>query len=169
MRRHIQHLRAWSDILINELLVTSYESSTLRVVFIALVTSYKLLFIARITSYLLHTSYKLHFIARVTSYCLHASYELLLIARVTSYLFHECYELPFIVRVTLLKVFLLHYHWPICKKLTEWRRVYQHEEKKNSLITFVQTHGVLTFFHKIKGNRNKTNSCFSDKELRKIL
>ena len=108
----------------------NYELLPLRVVFFALVTSYELLFIARITSYLLHTSYKLHFIARVTSYCMHASYELLLIARVTSYLFHACYELPFIVRVTLLKVFLLHYHWPVCKKLTEWRRVYQHEEKK---------------------------------------
>ena len=71
-------------ILINELLVTSYELLPLRVVFFVLVTSYELLVIARVTSYLLHTSYKLHFIARFTSYLFHASYELLFIVRVTT-------------------------------------------------------------------------------------
>ena len=90
------------DILINELRVTSYELISLRVAFIARVTSYELrvIFIARVTSYFLHRSFELLFIARVTSYFLHTSYELLFIARVTSYFCCTCYELLFIVRVT---------------------------------------------------------------------
>ena len=69
-------------ILINELLVSSYELLPLRVVFFALVTSYELLFIARITSYLLHT--------RVTSYILLHELRVIVCMRVTSYcLLHE--------------------------------------------------------------------------------
>ena len=56
--------------------LTSYELQ---------VTSYGLLLIARVTSYLLHSSYELLFIAQVTSSLLNTSYKLLFIARVTSY------------------------------------------------------------------------------------
>ena len=56
--------------------LTSYELQ---------VTSYGLLLIARVKSYLLHSSYELLFIARVTSSLLNTSYKLLFIARVTSY------------------------------------------------------------------------------------
>ena len=55
-----------SDIVINELQVTSYDLISLRVAFIA-----------RVTSYFLHMSDRFHFIARVTSYFLHTNYELL--------------------------------------------------------------------------------------------
>ena len=51
-------------------------------------------------------SLRVVFIARVTSYCFHTSHELLLIARVTSCLFHASYELLFAVRVSSLKIFL---------------------------------------------------------------
>ena len=53
-----------SDILINKLRVTSYELISLRVAFIA-----------RVTSYFLHTSYELLFIARVTSSFLHTLFQ----------------------------------------------------------------------------------------------
>ena len=56
--------------------LTSYELQ---------VTSYGLLLIAPVTSYLLHSSYELLFIAQVTSSLLNTSYKLLFIARVTSY------------------------------------------------------------------------------------
>ena len=56
--------------------LTSYELQ---------VTSYGLLLIARVTSYLLHSSYELLLIAQVTSSLLNTSYTLLFIARVTSY------------------------------------------------------------------------------------
>ena len=86
------------DILINELRVIFLTSC-------AYCTSYDLLFIVRVTSYLLHASYELQFIARVTSSCLHTSYKLVLIARVKSYLLHASYELLFIVRVAFLTFF----------------------------------------------------------------
>ena len=56
--------------------LTSYELQ---------VTSYGLLLIARVTSYLLHSSYELLLIAQVTSSLLNTSYKLLFIARVASY------------------------------------------------------------------------------------
>ena len=68
-----------SNILINELQVTSYELISLRVAFIATSCELRFIFIARVTSYFLHTSYELLFIARLTSYFIHTSYELLFI------------------------------------------------------------------------------------------
>ena len=81
------------DMLIKKLRVTSYELISLRVSFIARVTSYRLfllcqlrvIFCMRVTSYcllyelrviLFCTSYEFLFLARVTSYFLYASYEL---------------------------------------------------------------------------------------------
>ena len=72
-----------SDILINELQVTSYELISLRVAFIARVMSYDLV--------LLH-ELRVTFYIRFASYCYYycTSYELLFMARVTSCcLLHE--------------------------------------------------------------------------------
>ena len=83
------------DILINKLRLNVLTS-------FVYCTSYELrdIFIARVTSYLLHVSYKLLFIARVTSYFYCTSYKLLFIARVTSYcLLHES-RVTFCIRVT---------------------------------------------------------------------
>ena len=83
-----------SDIVINELRVTSYELISLQVVFIARVTSYELFslhelrvtFCIRVTSYCLLHELRVTFITRVTNYCLlhklrvtvyYTSYELL--------------------------------------------------------------------------------------------
>ena len=87
------------DILINELQVTSYELISLRAVFIARVTSYRLLLLCelrvtfvcklRVTVYC--TSYELRSLheLRVILYC--TSYELLFLARVTNYfLYASC-------------------------------------------------------------------------------
>ena len=122
--------------------VTSYE---LRVIFLtscAYCTSYDLLFIVRVTSYLLHASYELQFIARVTSSCLHTSYKLVLIARVKSYLLHASYELLFIVRVTFLTFFFCNIIiglFVTCKKMAEWKRGYQREEKSHALLSSKHT------------------------------
>ena len=81
--------------LLNESLETSvFLTNELRV------TSYKLLYIERVTSHFLYTNYELLYIARVTSYFLYTSYELLFIARVTSYFLHTSYELLLIERFT---------------------------------------------------------------------
>ena len=53
--------------------------------------SYESLFIAQVTSYLLHTSYELLFISRVTSYCL--LHELRVTVYCTSYELLFVYEL----------------------------------------------------------------------------
>ena len=76
-----------SDILINELRVTSYELRVHILRSCVYCTSYELraIFIAWVTSYFLHTSYELLFITGVTSSSYGTSYELLFIARVTSY------------------------------------------------------------------------------------
>ena len=83
-----------SDIVINELRVTSYELISLQVAFIARVTSYELFslhelrvtFCIRVTSYCLLHELRVTFITRVTNYCLlhklrvtvyYTSYELL--------------------------------------------------------------------------------------------
>ena len=124
------------DILINELRVIFLTSC-------AYCTSYDLLFIVRVTSYLLHASYELQFIARVTSSCLHTSYKLVLIARVKSYLLHASYELLFIVRVTFLFYFffcnIIIDLFVTCKKMTEWKRGYHHEEKSHALLSSKHT------------------------------
>ena len=80
--------------------VTSDQLISLRLAFIARVTSYDLFllhklrvtFCIRVTSYYYCTSYKLLFIARFTSYFLHTSYELLFIARITSYILTMSYN-----------------------------------------------------------------------------
>ena len=83
-----------SDILINELRVTSYELISLRVAFIARVSSYDLVllhelqvtFCIRVTSYcLLHHKLRVTFYVRVTRYCLFHELRVTFIARVTSY------------------------------------------------------------------------------------
>ena len=92
-----------SDIVINELQVTSYELISLQVAFISRVTSYELFslhelrvtFCIRVTSYCLLHELRVTFITRVTSYCFFTSYELLFIPRVTSYFLHTSYELIF--------------------------------------------------------------------------
>ena len=57
----------------------------------------RVIFIALVTSYFLYTSYELLFIARVTSYFLRTSYKLLFIARVTSYFYCLLHKLRVIV------------------------------------------------------------------------
>ena len=106
-----------SDILIKELQVTSYEIISLRVAFIARVTSYDLLllhelrvtFCIRVMSSCLLQELRVTFYIRLTSYCLFHELRVTIIARVTSYcLLHELrvtvyctnYELLFIARVT---------------------------------------------------------------------
>ena len=106
-----------SDILINELQVWSYELISLRVAFIARVTSYNLFllhelrvtFCIRVTSSCLLHELRVTFYIRVTSYCLFHELRVTIIARVTSYcLLHELrvtvyctsYELLLIARVT---------------------------------------------------------------------
>ena len=80
------------DILINELRVTSYKLISLRVAFIARVTSYELLLIARVTSYCL--LYELRDTVYCTSYELLFAYELRLnfYMRVTSYFLTVSYN-----------------------------------------------------------------------------
>ena len=75
----------------------NYKLFSLRVAFIAWVTSY-----FYYTSYelILHTSYYLLFIARVTRYFFYASYELMFIALVTRCYLYASYELLFIARIT---------------------------------------------------------------------
>ena len=97
-----------SDILINELHVTSYELTSSRVAFIARVrvttyfysTSYELLFAYELRVPVYCTSYELLFTyeLRVIVYC--TSYELLFISWFTSYFLHTSYELLFIARFT---------------------------------------------------------------------
>ena len=102
----------WSDVLINELQVTSYELRLLHELRLTIYfyctsykslfayelrvpvycTSYEVTFYIRAASYFLHTSYELLFIPWVMSYYYCTSYELLLIARVTSYFLHTSYE-----------------------------------------------------------------------------
>ena len=73
----------------------NYKLFSLRVAFIARVTSY-----FYYTSYalILHTSYYLLFIARVTRYVFHPSYEFMFIALVTRCYLYASYELLFIAR-----------------------------------------------------------------------
>ena len=94
------------DILIIKLRVTSFELISLRVAFIARVTSYhlfllhELLFTCELRVTVYCSSYELLFTyeLRVTVYC--TSYELLFITRVTSYcLLHELQN-TFCIRVT---------------------------------------------------------------------
>ena len=82
-----------SDILINELRVTSYELISLRVAFIARVSSYDLVllhklqvtFCIRVTNYCLLHKLRVTFYMRVTSYCLFHELRVTFIARVTNH------------------------------------------------------------------------------------
>ena len=97
------------DIIIRELQITSYELISWRVAFIARVTSYNLLllhklrvtFYIRITSCCLFHELRITIIERVTSYCLlHklrvtvycTSYELLIVPRVKNFILTMSYR-----------------------------------------------------------------------------
>ena len=91
-----------------DILINSYELISLRVAFMARVTSYNLFLTAPVTCYFLHTSYELllfrelrvTFIPWITSYFYCTSCKLLFIAQVTSCFSHTNYELIFLTRVT---------------------------------------------------------------------
>ena len=106
--RCFYYTRSW-DILINELQVTSYELISLRVAFIARVTSYDLFllhelrvtFWIRVTSSCLLHELRVTFYIRVTS---SMSYELLLLHESRVIVCCTSYELQFIARVDIVKL-----------------------------------------------------------------
>ena len=155
-----------SDILINELRVTSYELRLLHKLWVTsyfYCTSYELLFAYELrvtvccTSYELLFTYELRVTAYSTSYELlllhelrvivyYTSYELLFIARFTSYFLHTSYELLFIARVT---SYFLNVSY---SKYKDDKAVYYNK-------VMIKNYSLGSFFDKELGTREASFSC----------
>ena len=100
--------------------------------------------------------------ARVKSYILHTSYELLYICELRVTICCTSYFSKKSFGNTISDLFAT---W---KYMMKQRVEYQHEEKI-SCITFFQTYGVLTIFHKMKNSRSKESNFVLRQGIEEVL